>query len=86
MFERFRWFWRLWGAYDEAADAAKEAGVDAKSLFKSKTFWFNLIGGMVTLLQAQGVFALIPQPYDALVLAIGNVVLRIVTTQPVSVP
>lgn len=45
--------------------------VQAKSIFESKTVWFNLITGVIS------VAAIIPPPFGAIVLAIGNLVLRV---------
>lgn len=56
----------------------------SKSIFASRTFWFNLLVGAAQLLP--GIADKVPQPWGALVTAIGNIALRYVTTQPVSVP
>jgi len=59
--------------------------MDAKSMFKSKTFWVNL-GALVTAVGAfftgdvDAVTALIPAA-----LALANLILRVVTKQPVEV-
>lgn len=58
----------------------------AKNLFASKTFWFNLVAFGLGFAQEQGLFTLIPEPYGPAVLALGNIVLRLVTTQPVALP
>lgn len=59
---------------------------ETKSLWKSKTFWFNAITGFVSVVGT--VQAIIPppaMPYVAGVVAIGNVVLRLITNQPVKI-
>jgi len=53
-----------------------------KSIFASKTLWFNLFGGLVALVP--DVATKIPEPWGALVLVVGNILLRYVTTQPVA--
>jgi hypothetical protein len=59
---------------------------DTKSLFKSKTFWFNVLSTLGTLLGvAAGVVAAPAQPYVMAANGIVNVGLRLVTNQPVSV-
>lgn len=51
-----------------------------KSLFASKTFWFNVLSAVVT------IAGIIPaNPVTTGIIAVGNVVLRLVTNQPVSV-
>ena len=52
-------------------------------LLKSKTFWFNIItGGLVVVDQLTG--KIIPTEASASIVAIGNVILRLITTQSVS--
>lgn len=53
----------------------------SKSLFVSKTFWFNLVTATVEL---TGVLP-IPQGTAAGILAVGNVALRLLTNQPVHI-
>lgn len=52
-----------------------------KPLYKSKTFWFNVAAVAV---QVSQVAPLSPEAAAAVV-GIGNVVLRLLTTQPVTV-
>jgi hypothetical protein len=52
-----------------------------KSIFTSKTFWFNLLAGVAAVAQVIPV-----TPYTAAAGAIANILLRAITTQPVSVP
>lgn len=56
---------------------------NAKSLFISKTFWFNLGMGIYNVLETVGVVALIPQPFGALFQSAVNIGLRVITGQPV---
>ena len=56
----------------------------AKSVFASKTLWFNLLAGAIGLAQQQGLFSLIPEPYGPAVIVLGNLLLRLITTQPVA--
>ncbi len=65
-----------------------------KSIFASKTFWFNLLAGFPVLLDALLPILNDPQfqdlipahylPYYTLALTIGNIWLRTRTSQPVS--
>lgn len=69
-------------------DAEKKAmmdKVDPKNILKSKTFWFNAIAGVIGLAQQYGLFEMIPAPYGAAAVILGNLVLRVVTTQPVTI-
>lgn len=57
-----------------------------KSIFASKTVWFNLVMtviGFITALQSMPTFE-VYAPYFAIALALGNVVLRVwFTAQPI---
>ena len=55
-----------------------------KSIFASRTFWFNILAAVAQCLP--GVAAMIPQPYGALAQSLINIGLRFITTQPISVP
>ena len=50
-----------------------------KSIFKSKTFWANVIAGSANLA------GIIPIPYFTEGLAVANIILRMVTKEPVHV-
>lgn len=52
----------------------------SKSLFKSKTFWFNVATVAVHLA------GLLPASIAVPVAAVGNIILRFVTSTPVSIP
>lgn len=60
--------------------------MNSKSIFESRTFWVNLLGGLVT---AGGTaWGTIPQKYAPIIMAVGgiaNILLRLVTTQPVTI-
>jgi len=61
--------------------------MDTKSIWTSKTFWVNVISGMVMFLQGQEVITLIPPkyvPYEAAAVFGLNIILRYITTQPVT--
>jgi hypothetical protein len=60
--------------------------VPTKSIFRSKTFWTNLIGGVVVLLEYVDTIN-IPGGGEAIAtaLVLANLVLRYLTTQPVAV-
>jgi hypothetical protein len=53
-----------------------------KSIFASKTFWFNVAAVAV---QVSQVVPLAPET-TATVVGVGNIVLRLLTTAPVRVP
>lgn len=58
-----------------------------KSILTSKTFWFNVLGGAAQVIGFAGQY--IPPQYAPIavgVTALINIILRTVTTQPVSVP
>ena len=54
----------------------------SKPIWKSKTFWFNVLGGIATFLLHAG--AVLPPEWAAAALAIGNLLLRYVTKTPVT--
>jgi len=53
----------------------------SKSLFKSKTFWFNVLTASAAL---TGVIPLAPE-YTATIVGVINVLLRLVTEKPVHI-
>ena len=53
----------------------------SKSLFKSKTFWFNALTASAAL---TGVIQLAPE-YTATIVGVINVLLRLVTEKPVHI-
>ena len=55
----------------------------SKSLFKSKTFWANVLGGAAQLLNLA--VPVIPPPYGIVAQAVLNVLVRLVTSGPVHV-
>ena len=55
----------------------------SKSIFQSKTFWFNIVAAGVQFIPQ--VANAIPQPWGAIVQSLANVVLRYITTQPVTI-
>jgi hypothetical protein len=54
--------------------------MDAKSLFQSKTFWINLVTGVLA------VAGVLPPQVSIPVIAAANIILRVVSGQPVTVP
>jgi hypothetical protein len=54
---------------------------DSKSIFASKTFWLNVLGGAATILSYSA--DILPPHYAALALAAANVLNRLFTKQPV---
>jgi hypothetical protein len=53
----------------------------SKPIYQSKTFWFNVLSVIVTV---AGVVPVTPVTMG--IAAVGNVILRIVTNQPVTIP
>jgi len=52
-----------------------------KSILKSKTFWLNLLGGVAA------VSGYLPaNQYTLAAAAVANIILRLMTNQPVSIP
>jgi hypothetical protein len=61
---------------------------EPKSLFKSRTFWFNALVGVLAILSADNVVKVIPTRYAPSVSAVVagvNIILRLYTTEPVSI-
>lgn len=56
----------------------------AKPFYLSKTFWFNVVGGTVELLQMLSASQLLPPGVVTMGLAVGNVILRGLTSQPMT--
>jgi hypothetical protein len=59
--------------------------VKAKSLWSSKTFWFNVLSGALEVAQILLDFRVIEADKILMGMAVGNVILRYVTKQPVTV-
>ena len=59
--------------------------MNSKSLWRSKTFWFNAWSALLMLAQWASGQALINQDVAALVIAVLNIALRLVTEKPVHV-
>ena len=55
-----------------------------KNLFKSKTFWFNVITIAIGIVEVISKVYVIPADILALINGIGNVVLRMFSGQPVT--
>lgn len=76
---------RLYDMFERATtdwESRKRTGGDmSKSIFRSKTFWFNFVAGAVEL---SGVLPL-PPGTTALIAAVGNILLRRLTSEPVHV-
>lgn len=70
---------KLFGLLQQGTDSYNKAGNVSKSLFGSKTFWFNVITLTVELTQALPV----PPGAVATVVAVGNVLLRLVTNKAI---
>lgn len=58
-----------------------------KSIWQSKTFWFNLITGVLAIVsEVSNVFPISQHPkLYATVISVGNIILRLITTQPIGV-
>lgn len=78
--------WQLWTLYrrvDRVADLMQEATV--KSLWQSKTLWFNLLSAVLEVMQLVTQYQLLPPGISTVVVNIVNIALRMVTTQAVTV-
>ena len=56
-----------------------------KSIFASKTFWANVIMGILVLIQWATDQAWIDIELQAAIIAVANVILRKITTEPVKI-
>lgn len=59
----------------------------AKPWYKSKTLWANFISAILGGIEASGLVSVVPDEYQPLFfagLAVLNILLRIITTQPVA--
>lgn len=60
----------------------------SKSIFLSKTFWVNALTALLSAVEMSGLADVIPEQYQAYILtglALGNIVLRLVTHEAVYV-
>lgn len=55
-----------------------------KSLFSTKTFWVNLLMAILTILDMQYFGNLVPESIKAIIVLGVNMVLRLLTNQPVT--
>jgi hypothetical protein len=55
-----------------------------KSLFTTKTFWINLLMAALTILDMQYFGNMVPEQIKALIVLGVNMVLRLLTNQPVT--
>lgn len=61
------------------------AALNAKSLFASKTFWFNVVTTALYVIDLGDVKSFLSPNNYALLVGIGNAILRYVTKQPVTI-
>lgn len=79
-------------ALSETADSIKKetSNMNAKSILTSKTFWFNVISGSIGIAGIVMNSPLASNPKvqlgGTLFVSIGNLILRAITNQPVSIP
>lgn len=59
--------------------------IESKSIFLSKTFWFNVLATGVELANSYGQFLPIPPATIGIAVSVGNIILRRLTKQPVHV-
>ena len=50
-----------------------------KPFWKSKTFWFNVVGGVIVLLQYIGTLHIVNPTTMSTIMVVGNFLLRFVT-------
>jgi hypothetical protein len=56
----------------------------SKPILLSKTFWLNMVGLLILVVQYLSGVHYIPAGIAEAIIAIGNLILRVVTVQPVS--
>lgn len=77
--------WQLLKLYrkaDRVADLVQEGTM--KSLWVSRTFWFNLLSALLEVAQLVTQYQLLPPGVSTLIVNLINIGLRVVTTQPVT--
>ena len=57
-----------------------------KSIWKSKTFWLNILAITVMILEVLVNFEPIPVEWQAVIAAVLNILIRLKTNQPIQVP
>lgn len=72
---------KFFSLMEQASMSYEQNGSVSKSILSSKTFWFNLVTAAVEL---SGVLPL-PPGVAATTVAVGNIIIRLLTTQPVHV-
>lgn len=78
MFRKLKDGARLWKALGQFEEIKKEIDhMDSKHLLLSKTFWGNIAGLALTL------SGILPQKWAAPVMISANLILRLITDQPV---
>lgn len=58
--------------------------MQAKPIWQSKTFWLNVVAGGLEIAQAVGDLKLVPPGTITVIAAIGNIILRRITSSPVT--
>ncbi len=58
--------------------------MQTKPFYTSATFWFNIAAGVYEVLANFGGFDNVPPEYRAAILVVGNLLLRVKTTKPIS--
>ena len=77
--------WHIFTLYrrvTRVSDLMQEATV--KSLWTSKTFWFNVLSALLEVFQLVTQYQLLPPGITTIAVNIINIFLRMVTTQPVT--
>jgi hypothetical protein len=82
MLTQLRLLWKLKGAWEHAREEAGK--MDAKPIWKSKTFYFNLLMGGLQIADWAAGSGLLPVQYAAGITMVGNILLRLVTGQPIA--
>lgn len=55
-----------------------------KPIYQSWTLWFNVLAAVYAVLEQAGIFTALPAPWQAVILIVGNLLLRFKTTTGVS--
>lgn len=78
--------WQLWKLYRKVNKVAEQmqAANETKTLWKSRTFWFNILTGAAEVAQYAGGLNLVPPGVLGIAGAVINIGLRLVTDKPIA--
>lgn len=90
MFKRLRSYWKIKRAADKLLDYIEEEQKVSKSIFRSKTFWFNLLAllnELIKILPGMSPNQIPTVSTETLLplIAAGNIILRRLTSESVKI-